>query len=137
MNTHLYTSAFSISCFILSAMAGKIEQRVCIKFCVKFGRSATETLEMLCEAFGEHCKQRRVHVCLKLREKANEDKTFISRIIMGDKSWICGYNPETKQKPSQCKSPHSPRAKKLRQVRSSTKSMLIVLFFLMRRDYSS
>jgi hypothetical protein len=35
-------------------MDGKIEQRVCIKVRVKFGKSATETPEMLCEAFGEH-----------------------------------------------------------------------------------
>jgi hypothetical protein len=35
-------------------MDGKIEQRVCIKFCVKLGIPTTETLEMLCEAFGEH-----------------------------------------------------------------------------------
>jgi hypothetical protein len=33
---------------------GKIEQCVCIKFCVKSGKFASETLEMLCEAFGEH-----------------------------------------------------------------------------------
>jgi uncharacterized metal-binding protein len=35
-------------------MDGKIEQRVCIKFCVKLGKSATATLEMLREAFGEY-----------------------------------------------------------------------------------
>jgi hypothetical protein len=35
-------------------MDSKIEQCVCIKFCMKLGKSATETLEMLCEAFGEH-----------------------------------------------------------------------------------
>jgi hypothetical protein len=35
-------------------MDGKIEQCVCIKFCVKLGKSATKTLEMLCEALGEH-----------------------------------------------------------------------------------
>jgi hypothetical protein len=35
-------------------MDGKIEQRVCIMFYVKFGKSATETLEMLHEAFGGH-----------------------------------------------------------------------------------
>jgi hypothetical protein len=39
-------------------MDGKFEQRVCIKFCVKLGKSATETLEMLCEAFGEHSLSR-------------------------------------------------------------------------------
>jgi histone-lysine N-methyltransferase SETMAR len=42
-------------------------------------------------------KQRRVNVCIELREKANEDPTFISRIIMGDESWIYSYDPETKQ----------------------------------------
>jgi hypothetical protein len=35
-------------------MDGKIEQHVCIRFCVKHGKSTTETHEMLCEAFGEH-----------------------------------------------------------------------------------
>jgi hypothetical protein len=35
-------------------MDGKIEQRACIKFCVKVGKSDTETLEMFSEAFGEH-----------------------------------------------------------------------------------
>jgi hypothetical protein len=46
---------FSTSCFVfLSAMDGKIEQHVCIKFCVKLDKSATKTLEMYCEAFGEH-----------------------------------------------------------------------------------
>jgi hypothetical protein len=45
---------FSTSCFVLSVMDGKIKQRVCIKFCVKFGKSTTKTLEMLCVAFGEH-----------------------------------------------------------------------------------
>jgi hypothetical protein len=33
-------------------------------------------------------KQQCVNVCLDLCEKANEDPTFISRIIMGDESWI-------------------------------------------------
>jgi histone-lysine N-methyltransferase SETMAR len=72
-------------------------------------------------------KQRRVNMCLELREKANEDPTFISRITTGDESWIYGYeyDPETKQQLSLWKSPQSPRAKKARQVRSSTNSMLI------------
>jgi hypothetical protein len=45
---------------------------------------------------------------------------------MGDESWIYGYDPETKQQSLQWKSPQSPRAKRARQVCSSTKSMLIV-----------
>jgi hypothetical protein len=47
-------SVFETLCFILSVVGGKIEQRICIEFCVKLGKSATETLEMLREAFGEH-----------------------------------------------------------------------------------
>jgi hypothetical protein len=48
-----YAIAFLSSCFVLSAMDDKIEQCICIKFCVKHGKSATKTLEMLREAFGE------------------------------------------------------------------------------------
>jgi hypothetical protein len=44
-------NAFSTSCFLLFATDGKIEQCVCN---VKLGKSTTETLEMLHEAFGEH-----------------------------------------------------------------------------------
>jgi hypothetical protein len=191
-------------------MDGKIEQHVCIKFCVKLGNSAIETLEMLHEAFGDSLsrtavfewhsclkagrvsveddkrsgrpsssktpenveknarthprrpspsfgvcqiltenlnmcriatkfvpqlltndqKQWHVNVCLELREKANEDPTFtsISRIMTVDEIWIYSYDPETKQQLSQWRSPQSLRAKKARQVRSSTKSMLIVFF---------
>jgi hypothetical protein len=49
-----HTSAFLTLCFVLSAMDGKIKQYVCIKFCVKLSKSATETHEVLREAFGEH-----------------------------------------------------------------------------------
>jgi hypothetical protein len=39
-------------------MDGKTEQHVCIKFCVKLSKSATETLEMICEGFREHSLRR-------------------------------------------------------------------------------
>jgi hypothetical protein len=52
-------SAISTLCFVLSAMNGKIKQCVCIKFCVKLGKSATKTPEMLHEAFGEHSLSQR------------------------------------------------------------------------------
>jgi hypothetical protein len=39
-------------------MDGKIEHRVCIKFCLKLLESATETPEMLREAFGVYSLSR-------------------------------------------------------------------------------
>jgi hypothetical protein len=53
-----HTSAFSTSCFVLSAMVGEVEQCVCIKFSVKLGKSATKILEILRKAFGEHYSRR-------------------------------------------------------------------------------
>jgi hypothetical protein len=44
--------------FCLSAMYGKIKQRVCIQFRVKLGKSATETLQMLGEGFRQHSLSR-------------------------------------------------------------------------------
>jgi hypothetical protein len=78
VNTHcFYTSSFSTSCFVLSAMDGKIEQLVCIHFCVKLRRSATETLEMLRETFGERSLRRTEvfewHWCFKAGRVSVED----------------------------------------------------------------
>jgi hypothetical protein len=39
-------------------MDGKLEQCVCIKFFVKLGKSETEIVEMLREAFEEHSLSR-------------------------------------------------------------------------------
>jgi hypothetical protein len=58
---HIFMAHFSkinFHSYYDPTMDGKIEQRVCIKFCVKLGKSATETLEMLREAFGEHSLSR-------------------------------------------------------------------------------
>jgi hypothetical protein len=55
----LHECSFDLIFFLLSAMDGKIEQHVCIKFCVKLGKSATKTLEMLPESFGEHSLRQR------------------------------------------------------------------------------
>jgi hypothetical protein len=53
-------TAFSISCFALAAMDGKIKQCACTRFCVKLGKSNIENLEMLLEAFGEHSSNHRL-----------------------------------------------------------------------------
>jgi len=71
-------------------------------------------------------KEHRVAICQELRQHAVDDPSFMSRVITGDESWVYGYDTETKQS-SQWK---SPRPNKVRQSRSTTKSMLIVFFDL-------
>ena len=56
------------------------------------------------------------------------DPNFLSRVITGDESWCYGYDPESKLASSQWKTPPSPRPKKIRQVRSNVKIMLICFF---------
>jgi len=45
---------------------------------------------------------------------ASRDPEFMRTIITGDKTWVYGYNPETKFQSSQWKHPKSPRPKKVR-----------------------
>jgi hypothetical protein len=58
-------------------MDGKIKQHACIKFCVKLGKPATETLEMLREAFREHSLSQTAvfewHSCFKDGQVSVED----------------------------------------------------------------
>jgi hypothetical protein len=69
---HECLSALSTSRFVLSSIDGKIEHCVCIKFCVKLGKSATETLEMLHEAFGRQSLSKTVVFEWHLHFKASE-----------------------------------------------------------------
>jgi hypothetical protein len=72
-------------------------------------------------------KQQRVNVCEGLRQIASNNTTFMFRVIAGD--------PETNQQSSQMKSPNSPRPKKVRQVKSNVKSMLIIFFDIKKIVY--
>jgi len=64
-------------------------------------------------------KALRVCVCRELKQQARDDPNFISNIIAGDETWVCGYDPETKQQLLQWKSPNSPRLRKVHQVHSN------------------
>jgi hypothetical protein len=59
-----YIIAFSAPCFVLSGMGVKI------KFCVKLGKSATKTTEMLCEAFEWHSRFKASQVSVEDDERS-------------------------------------------------------------------
>jgi hypothetical protein len=63
-------------------------------------------------------------------------QTLLSRVIIGDGSWIYGYDPETKQQSSQQKIPNSSRPKEARQVNMRSQedvhNMFIVSFDIKR-----
>jgi len=71
-------------------------------------------------------RDHRVQVCTELQEVVRHDPNFLSRVITGDESWVYDYDPETKQRSTQWKTPSSPRPKKACQVRNNIKSMLII-----------
>jgi len=75
-------------------------------------------------------KQQHLSILLELRDCAASDSRFLGNVIMGDETWVCGYDPETRVRSSQWKSPNSPRAKKARQSRSNIKVVMIVFFDL-------
>jgi hypothetical protein len=50
-------------------------------------------------------KVKHVSVCEELHQITSADAASMSRVVTGDESWIYGYDPETKQQPSQLKGP--------------------------------
>jgi len=75
-------------------------------------------------------KQKRLSISLELRDHAASDSSFLGNAIMGDETWVYGYDPETRVQSAQWKLPSSPRAKKARQSRSNMKVMMTVFFDL-------
>jgi len=75
-------------------------------------------------------KQQHLSISLELRDRAASDSSFLGNVIMGDETWVYGYDPETSVQSSQWKSPSSPRAKKACQSRSNIKVVLVVFFNL-------
>jgi hypothetical protein len=43
---------------VINEMAGLKEQRICVKFCIKLGKTASETHEVLKTAFGDNAMGR-------------------------------------------------------------------------------
>ena len=86
-------------------------------FCKIFPRLLSDDQKTLC-----------ISVCRELKQQAKDDTNFISNIITSDKTWVYVYDPETEQQLSQWKLPNSQWPKKVSQVRSNGKSMLIAFF---------
>jgi len=63
------------------------------------------------------CERTEQRICIKFMWR----RAVLKNIVPGDKSWVYGYDPETKQQLSQWKGPTFPWPKKGRQVRSKTK----------------
>ena len=40
--------------------------------------------------------ENRVSVCTELKDRLHADPDFMAKIVTGDESWACGYDPETK-----------------------------------------
>ena len=41
-------------------------------------------------------KQHRLSISLELRDRAASDSSFLRNVIMGDETWVYGYDPETR-----------------------------------------
>jgi histone-lysine N-methyltransferase SETMAR len=73
-------------------------------------------------------KDSRVAICQELKETVKNDPTLLLNVITGDDSIVYAYDPETKLKSSQWKSPESPRPKKAPMKKIKLKTMLICSF---------
>jgi len=74
-------------------------------------------------------KQRHLSISFELHDRAASDSSFLGNVIMGDETWVSGYDPETRVQSSQWKSPSSPSAKKARQSRSTSNIKVVMIVF--------
>ena len=70
----------------------------------------------------------RMMVAGDLFEKSTQDKTFLTKIVTGDESWVFAYDQETKVQSAEWHTSSAPRPKKSRFVKS--KETLRSLHFL-------
>ena len=73
-------------------------------------------------------KQARFEACSELIECHKSDKTFLSRIVTGDETWVHHYKPESKRSSMEWRRPTSPRIKKFKSQRSAGKIMAAVFW---------
>jgi len=63
--------------------------------------------------------QQRLSISLELHDRATSDSSFLGNVVMGNETWVYGYDPETRVQSSQWKSPSSSCVKKACQAPTS------------------
>ncbi len=64
-------------------------------------------------------------------EMINNDENLLKKVIIGDKSWVYGHQPETKHQSSQWKHASSPRQKKTLSKSEQCQVNVDCFFFLL------
>lgn len=73
-------------------------------------------------------REHRKLVATEMINNADNDPTFMKRIITGDETWVYEYDMETAQQSSEWRLSGEPKPKKARQSKSKVKVMLTVFF---------
>jgi len=81
-------------------------------------------------------KEKRVEISLELLANANGNGNFLKNIIIGDETWVYGYDVETKMQSSQWVGKGSPRPKKKKSTDESVKDQGGVGFFFIGKTLS-
>jgi hypothetical protein len=92
----------------------------------KGGLGYVVDLSKLCDVVAHREAKAVVCVSVSWDETRNDQNSFV-RVRTGNKKLVYCYKPETKQKSSHWKIPHTPYPKKARLVRSNIKSMLDIM----------
>ena len=129
------------------------EQRANIKFCLKLGKTFTETFELMKQVYGDNClycawiylknepksslrhmamelnmSKDSIHRILTEKLESNKDPNFKYSIVTGDETWCFEYDPETKRQSAEWKHPSEPDPKKSRREKSKVKTHLICFY---------
>ena len=73
-------------------------------------------------------KQRRMDIAQEMLTSFNHDPDLLKKVIIGDESWVYGYDIETRVQSSQWKHPEEIRPIKARQGLSNVKVLHTVFF---------
>jgi len=76
----------------------------------------------------EDQKANRVNISQELLDRVSVDENFLETIVTGDKTWVYGYDVETKAQSSQWVGQGWPQLKKARMSRSNMKAVMVVFF---------